>query len=375
MATVLVQSLLFLLIPAAVLWLCGRVELLGRLGPIIICYGVGLLMANLPGIPVDTALSNIFVQVTVPLAIVLLLFPTDFVHWLRHAGPAITSFGCCIVAVVVSSVAASWLFSGYTAESAKVAGMMIGLYTGGTPNLSAIGLALEIENETFILLSSADVVLGGLYLFFLLSVAQRVLGWFLPSFKHPDPSNTPSERQEAPAVISLQNYRMLLMPLALSVFILGMSVGISYLVSQGITEIAVILSVTTLGIGASFIKPVRSMEGSYPLGEYLLMIFCIAIGSLADVQQLLSASIAFILFVAFVMVSSIAIHFLLAIIFRIDTDTFLITSTAGLYGPAFVPVIAKALKNEEIVVSGLTTGLIGYAVANYLGLAVAYLLS
>lgn len=374
MTAELFQSLFFLLVPAAVLWLCQRIVLLNKLGPIIICYGVGLVMANLPGIPVDADLSNLFVQVTVPLAIVLLLFPTDFMHWVRHAGPAILSFVFCIIAVIISSVSAAWLFSAFTTESAKVAGMMIGLYTGGTPNMSAIGLALDIHNETFILLSSADVVLGGLYLFFLLSVAQLVLGKFLPAFEDSSPAGNSSHKKEMTEKFSMKNLRAYFLPLIVSLFILGAGVGISFLFVQRIAEVAVILSVTTLGIGASFFKGIRSMKGSYPMGEYLLMIFCIAIGSLADVQQLLSASLTFILYVAFVMIFSIGIHLMLAAFFRIDTDTFLITSTAGLYGPAFVPVIAKALNNEKIVVSGLTTGLIGYAVANYLGLAVAYLL-
>jgi len=374
MLTVILQSLLFLTVPAGVLWLSSRMELLKKLGPIVICYGAGLLMANVPGIPVDAALSNRFVQVTVPLAIVLLLFPTDFIHWLRHAGKAILSFGFCIVAVVISSIAAAWLFSLQTAETAKMAGMMIGLYTGGTPNMSAIGLALDISSETFILLSSADVVLGGIYLFFLLSVAARLLSRILPAFRSSGTAETASQEAVSSVIVTGGGVRTYLMPLALSLTILAVGLGISYLVLQRVAEVAVILSVTTLGIGASFVKGIRSLEGSYPLGEYLLMIFCIAIGSLADIQQLMDASMIFVLFVAFVMVSSISIHLLLAVLFRIDTDTFLITSTAGLYGPAFVPVIAKTLKNEEIVVSGLTTGLIGYGVANYLGLAVAYFL-
>ena len=36
--------------------------------------------------------------------------------------------------------------------------------------------------------------------------------------------------------------------------------------------------------------------------------------------------------------------------------------------------MAEALDNKTILLSGLTTGLVGYAVANYLGIAVAYLL-
>ena len=59
--------------------------------------------------------------------------------------------------------------------------------------------------------------------------------------------------------------------------------------------------------------------------------------------------------------------------FRVDVDTAIITSTAAVFGPPFVPPIADALDNKGVLLSGLTTGLVGYAVANYLGLGLAWL--
>ena len=49
-------------------------------------------------------------------------------------------------------------------------------------------------------------------------------------------------------------------------------------------------------------------------------------------------------------------------------------STATIFGPPFIGPVARALRNRELMVSGLTTGIMGYAVGTYLGLAVAWLL-
>lgn len=68
------------------------------------------------------------------------------------------------------------------------------------------------------------------------------------------------------------------------------------------------------------------------------------------------------------------LHLLLSIIFRVDTDNYLITTTALIYSPPFVPVVAAALKNKDIITTGLTVGLIGYVVGNYLAVPLAYLL-
>ena len=68
------------------------------------------------------------------------------------------------------------------------------------------------------------------------------------------------------------------------------------------------------------------------------------------------------------------LHSFLSWIFRINTDDFIMTSTALSNSPPFVPVVAAALKNKEVMVPGMIIGVLGYAIGNYLGVAIAYLL-
>ncbi|HOI33260.1 MAG TPA: DUF819 family protein, partial [Bacteroidales bacterium] len=60
--------------------------------------------------------------------------------------------------------------------------------------------------------------------------------------------------------------------------------------------------------------------------------------------------------------------------FRIDNETVMVTSTALICSPPFVPVIAAALNNRALVLPGLSIGIIGYAIGNYLGFLVATIL-
>ena len=71
---------------------------------------------------------------------------------------------------------------------------------------------------------------------------------------------------------------------------------------------------------------------------------------------------------------SLLIHVLLSKLFKIDTDSTIIAITALSTSPPFVPVVAGALKNKEIIVTGITIGVIGYAIGNYLGIVMAYFL-
>jgi uncharacterized membrane protein len=81
-----------------------------------------------------------------------------------------------------------------------------------------------------------------------------------------------------------------------------------------------------------------------------------------------------ILYASVAMFSSILLHFIIAKLFKIDRDTFIITSTAGIYGPVFIGQIASTIGNRKLVFTGITLGLLGYAVGNFLGIGLANLL-
>ena len=59
----------------------------------------------------------------------------------------------------------------------------------------------------------------------------------------------------------------------------------------------------------------------------------------------------------------------------IDADTVLITSTAAICSPPFVPLTAAAIGNRDLIAPGITTGILGYALGNYLGVFVARMLA
>lgn len=58
-----------------------------------------------------------------------------------------------------------------------------------------------------------------------------------------------------------------------------------------------ILTLTTLSLGASFIPVVRRQKRSYPVGQFLILVFCVSVGALADLKILLNAAPTLFLFV------------------------------------------------------------------------------
>jgi uncharacterized membrane protein len=159
-----------------------------------------------------------------------------------------------------------------------------------------------------------------------------------------------------------------------SLGILGASAGISMLVSGEIDVALVILGITTGGIAFSFVPKVHEVPGTYSLGNYFILVFCVAMGTLTDFDALFSSGGIYMAYVAVVMLGAIVLHYVVGALLKIDCDTLIITSVAAVYGPPFVAPIAEAIDNRYVILSGLTTGLVGYALGNYLGIAFAHLI-
>jgi uncharacterized membrane protein len=167
----------------------------------------------------------------------------------------------------------------------------------------------------------------------------------------------------------------ILASVGLTILIFGISGGVAMLFPSSFLMMIVILGITTLGIGASLIPRVNRLKGTFQMGMYLILIFSLVVASMADLTKMLSAEYLNVtMMVAFVVFGSLILHLILAAIFKVNVDDFLITTTALVYSPPFVPVVAGALKNKEIIITGLTVGIIGYAIGNYIGIFIGQIL-
>ncbi|PKL35586.1 MAG: hypothetical protein CVV44_18820 [Spirochaetae bacterium HGW-Spirochaetae-1] len=371
---------LYILSPAIILYLCVRFTFINKIGAVVLCYTLGIILGNSGLIPVELATyQSMTADIAVILALPLLLFSMDVKKWFKLAGKALLSMALAVVAVLALSLAGYLMIRGSDPEAWKIAGMSIGVYTGGTPNLAAIKSALSVTPDTFIIIHSYDTLISFIYIFFIIAVGQRFFNLFLLPFS----SNEQNfETGNNPENEDISSYKTMLTkgkkgPLAmaflLSIFITASGYALTLIVPQSMATSAAILTITTLGITASFIPRVRAIENTFQAGMYIIYIFCIVVASMAKIDKIININYLLMLFVILMIFGSMLIHALLCRIFRIDTDTFLVTSTSAICSPPFVPVVAAALKNREVILSGLTTGIIGYAIGNYLGISFAYL--
>lgn len=375
----IVWSILVVLIiafgPRVMVLLSKRVRILGILGPVFLCYASGILLSLV--IP-QTKIAMDISEILVPIAIPLILFSADLSSVKRLAKPMLHSF--ILIAIAVSLVAGvSYLvYRNIMPEAHKYAGMIVGLYTGGTPNLMAIGSALSVSESHIVLANTADVVVGGIYFLLLISVMPRLSRRFLKPFVkaeapaddgyfvHLEKSFVPEKEP-----FSLKLIARHIPIVLLGILSLAIAAGLALLITGKLNVVIIMLVVTTCGIGFSFIKKVREAPGSYNVGQYLILMFSFGIGLSFNFGSLNKEALLLLAMFATAQFGALLLHLLLCKVFKIDADTALITSTAGIYGPAFIVPVADAMKNREVVLPGLICGIIGYAIGNYLGIGIA----
>lgn len=412
--------LFYLLFPVIILYLTHKSSLLNKIGAIVIAYLSGLVIGNVGLIPhgsegfkkllagksylsgeeiqhlvdrgiidhVDATVNHIariqsgLLAGTILLAIPLILFSLDFRKGFTMAINTFKSLALALVALVVTIITGFFLFRSLVPEAWQIGGMLVGLYTGGTPNLAALSTALRISADTFILTHTYDVILSAFSLLFLMTFAQKLFGYLLPPYRE-----TPGKRIKNHEIVhdeeialfqggvTGRDVREIAKGFTVSAVIALMSGGIGLLVPEQAQMVVIVLSITTLGLLAGLWKFVRNIRYTFQLGMYFIIIFSLVVSSMADLRNMFHVEYFHLFaFVFFVMYGTIVVHVLLSALFRIDTDTTVITITAMLFSPPFVPVVAGSIKNKDIIIPGVTAGIIGYAIGNYLGLAIAYFL-
>ena len=408
--------LFYIFTPLLILNLTHRYKFAHQLGAVIIAYGFGLVLGNIGILPPKSALltelmltqpditgaeiiamaernalaatdvlafriyqvRDMLMTVAILIAIPLLLFSTNLNQWKKVVGKDMLSLTLGVVSVVTMVVAGFYIFrNANIPELWKVAGMLIGVYTGGTPNLASIKIALDVSAETYILTHTYDLIIGALYLAFLISIGKVLFRKFLPPYPlATDGENKQNLNAKEPFFAVLQKKYLfpIFKAVGIAVVIAALGGALSTIMPKNLVMATVILAITTLSILVSLIPAINKIEKTFDTGMYLILIFSIVVASMADIRNMGTISAGLLGYISLAVFGSLGMHLILSKIFKIDADTTIITSTALICSPPFVPVIAAAIGNRQVVVTGITIGIIGYAIGNYLGVAIAFLL-
>jgi uncharacterized membrane protein len=422
MLSLILLALFCLLFPVFLIWLTRKYSFFRKVGAIVMAYAVGILIANVGILPrasdgyrestigkdrsyipkseavelaADGTLSKSDLRYNsiavvqdsmqsalVLLAIPLILFSLNVRRWLKFSGKGFLSMLLALVSVMVIVATGYLIFRDKLEGADKIGGMLIGLYTGGSVNLASIALALRVEPNAFIMTNTYDMIVGAVVILFFITAGPAFFRLFLPPFKAPESASgdeldfnavhrkMAEDFDDYSGIFNKGIVLPLLGAIGLSVVILVLGLGVSFLLPDVPQTVSVILTITTLGVASSFIRPVREIRKTFQLGMYFIVAFSIVIATRCDLSIIFQAKyINLLLYVTYAYFGSLFLHLFLSWIFRINADDYLITTTGFVYSPPFVPMVAAALKNKDVILTGLATGMIGWILGNYIGVA------
>ncbi|MBR5594329.1 MAG: DUF819 family protein [Bacteroidaceae bacterium] len=374
----------YLVAPAGILFICRKIKFFNKIGPVLTLYLLGVIVANIGILPTEqVAHDKVFKfmesisEVLIPLALPMLLFGCNFKKF--SLGKSMGALAAGVLSVAAFVFIGYLIFKGNLGEEGKKMGAALtGQYLGGAANLAAIKQMLGLSTENFVILSTCNLIVSFFYLMFLMGGGVKLARKFVGkkggmeqnvNIEEYTDENPYKEFGKKKSIIQLGKV------LLSSVIVMGISVCIGTYAGGGkISMVALILSITTLSLLLTSWKEVRTWDKSYDAGMYLIYIFCLVMATMADLSSInWEQSLYILLYQAIIIFGSLFLTVLFAKIFRIDADTAVITSDTLINSPICVPMIAATMKNKDVIVTGITNGLMGYAIGNYIGFLMFHL--
>ncbi len=377
----------YIVIPILIILIFNKYRWARSIGTVIMAYAVGIIAALIGFLPTGTepgaealeSMQKTLMSVTVPLAIPLMLFNSDFKLWTKSLPKTMAVLLGGLVSIIVAVVSGYFIFrNAGIPQFDRVAAMMTGIYTGGTMNFSALGHMLQVDPSLITMTLTFEEIATLPFIVFIVAGGYKVFRKLLPAKEEAEA--TESEQQIETE--SFENYKGMLQPktfgrmmlgFLLSLGMLAIGAGLSLLITHKINELIVILTITTLAIIASFSPKVRALPKTFELGMFFILIFSVVVASKFDIHHI-TGSLQILWFIVYVMLTSIVLHLIICKIFKVEGDLFTVGHISLLCSPPFVPPIVEALGNRKVLLSGIVIGLAGYAAGNYLGVLIAWIL-
>lgn len=367
-------------------WLERRFPWAEKLGASLLVIALGAVLSNLELVPVRSVVYDTVFGPVTSLAIVWLLLAVDL-RDLRAAGPRMLGAFAIALTGTAVGVAGSMLLLGAVVgeETWKLAGTLVGTYSGGSLNFVAVGRALALPDSLFTAAAAADNTVTALWM----GATLLLPGWLARFYpKAPGEAEPAAPRKgdrnrrgrSAGEGEEQQEAQGGLEPVPLHVLDLAvlLALGLGLQLAAEATARAVpwpvpsVVWLTTYALAVAQIPAVRRLVGSLHLGTLALNLFFVVIGIGSRISEILAVGVEVFYFTAAVVLIHGLVTFAAARLARLDVETTAVASQAAIGGPSTAMALAFARRRPHLALPGLMVGLLGYAAGNYLGLAMAY---
>jgi uncharacterized membrane protein len=349
-----------------------------RLSAVMVILFLTALISNVGLIPTQAPVYGTIIGFSVPFAVCVILFTVNLGDVVKAGKPMLAAFVLAAlgtaVGVAVASITMEPLLSDILgADSWKLAGPYTGTFIGGSLNFFSLWTGLEIDNPD--LLAAANAV-DNLSLFPLYAawvwIPTMLAGRWITARHWAVAKDSESGKDDKEITPPFEPVQIVTITF-LAVSVMALSEWLkTTLIDAIFPQLPSILILTTLALILAQWKPVRQLRGAMPLGQMAFYLFFAAVGALINIYHAVVLAPALFAYVLIIMISHFIILFGIGRLLKMDISVLTIASVATKAGPAFVAPIAALKGWNHLILPGILLGMLGYAVGNYAGLAVAY---
>jgi uncharacterized membrane protein len=347
-----------------------RVRLFRSFGAALTAILVGMALSNAGILPGESPTYEFLMGTGVNLGLALILLSVDLRSVLQAGPRMLAAFAIGVVGTAVGAIAGGLILSGLVGpETWKLAGQFTGTYTGGGANFAALGRAFETSADMFSAATAADVIVTAVWMAACLAVPV-LLG-------RPKQSQEPVGVPDAEKPVTLERtLHDSVRPVTLGDTAALVTLAVAAVWASGqLAKLAPILPdvlwLTTIVLILAQVPAVKALAGSALFGNYLILLFLASNGARSVVAALVAVGPP----VFYYAIITVALHgvviFGVGMLVRLDLATLAVASQANVGGAASALAIAGARGYTDRLLPGVAVGLLGYAVGNYFGFAVA----
>lgn len=347
-----------------------------------------MILSNLNIIPADAPAYDFVWDYVVPTAIPLLLFNANLKTIRKSSGRALIIYLLSGLGTVCGGFLAYFCLRHYVPELEKITPMMVGSYTGGSPNFVAMAKAFHASGKTVSVAVVADNLLMAIYFFVLAAIPS--IRFFYKRFSHPLMDRIEKEAAAAhasnhaasywkPKDISLKDIAACL---SVSLVIVAVSNnvadyfhrsiptgGFAFALLNGLLGNPYLMMTTmTVLLATLFPGFLGKLGGAQELGTYFIYIFFAAIGVSASIYRMITQAPLLLAFCLIIVGVNMLFSLLFGKLFKFSLEEILVASNANIGGPTTAVAMAISKGWTELVTPAILVGTLGYVIGNYYGI-------
>lgn len=339
---------------------------------VVIC--TSMLLSNLNILPQSAEAYGVVWAYLVPLAIPLLLLKANLRRLFSETGGMIIAFVMGVIGTTFGAVLGYMLLP-LGVEGHKLAGVFSATYIGGSMNMAAVMQSVDLSPSVASASIAVDNVIGVVYLTFLAIIPSiAFFRWWLNAAipaKGGYQEDISEEPQEKHVSLNLQHLGV---ALALAFCLCALGTSFAELLGVGGYSILFITALT-LAVANFFPQLTQKVQGDYEIGIFFMYLFFAAIGATADLSAMFKNAAVIGAYASLIIVCHGLVIFGVSRFFNLKLFDVIVASNACVIGPASAAALAAGKGRSDLVTPAILLGVMGYAVANFIGVGLSLILA